>query len=485
MLIRRCALIACLVILTVAVAPRSRAQGPQRCFRDVPGVNACIEGRLLQSWQQNGELPVFGYPLTSAAPELNRDTNQTYTTQWFQRNRFELHPENQPPYDVLLGRLGDDRLRQLGRNWQDLPGDTTQIVGCQFFRETQFNLCNRDPETGVQTGFLTYWRTHGLQDPRLDAYGRSLALFGLPLTRPRMETNANGDTVLTQWFERARFEYHPNTPTPGALGAKVLLGLLGTEVRTGTATPPPPPGPTTPTPTTAPAPGVSTYQVINAYPHDPAAWTQGLVYVDGQLYEGTGGNGASTLRRVDLETGNIVQSYALPDEYFGEGITIVGERVMQLTWQSQVGFVYARDSFALLDTFRYPTEGWGLTYDGQQLIMSDGTATLRFLDPESFAEVGRIDVTDNGQAVHHLNELEYVRGEIYANVWNTDRIARIAPATGNVVGWIDLSGLLQAEDRRAPVDVLNGIAYDARQDRLFVTGKLWPRLFEIKLLPSP
>ncbi|HSH78274.1 MAG TPA: glutaminyl-peptide cyclotransferase, partial [Herpetosiphonaceae bacterium] len=233
-----------------------------------------------------------------------------------------------------------------------------------------------------------------------------------------------------------------------------------------------------------PAPGRSTYQVINAYPHDPAAWTQGLVYADGQLYEGTGRNGESTLRRVDLETGNVVQRYALPDEYFGEGITIVGERVIQLTWQSRVGFVYDRDSFALLDTFSYPGEGWGLTHDGQQLIMSDGTATLRFLDPESFAEVGRIEVTDHGQAVHHLNELEYVGGEIYANVWQTDRIARIAPATGNVVGWIDLSGLLQAEDRRAPVDVLNGIAYDERQDRLFVTGKLWPRLFEIKLLPS-
>jgi glutamine cyclotransferase len=295
-----------------------------------------------------------------------------------------------------------------------------------------------------------------------------------------MEINANGDTVLTQWFERARFEYHPKNPEPFT----VLLGLLGTEVRAGTATRPPSPGPMTPTPTTAPVPEHSTYQVINAYPHDPTAWTQGLVYVDGQLYEGTGGNGASTLRRVDLETGNILQSYALPDEYFGEGITVLGERVIQLTWQSRVGFVYARDSFALLDTFSYPGEGWGLTHDGQQLIMSDGTATLRFLDPETFAEVGRITVTDNGQAVHNLNELEYVRGEIYANVWQGDRIARIAPATGNVVGWIDLTGLLQAEDRRAPVDVLNGIAYDARQDRLFVTGKLWPRLFEIKLLPS-
>ncbi|HSH82544.1 MAG TPA: glutaminyl-peptide cyclotransferase, partial [Herpetosiphonaceae bacterium] len=298
MLIRRRVLLACLVVLTVAVAPGSRAQGPQRCFRDVPGINACIEGRLLPYWHQHGELPVFGYPLTNAAPELNRDTNQTYTTQWFQRNRLEVHPEHQPPYDVLLGRLGDDRLRQLGRKWQEQPGDTTQIAGCQFFRETQFNLCNRDPETGAQTGFLTYWRTHGLQDPRLDAYGRSLALFGLPLSRPRMETNANGDTVLTQWFERARFEYHPNTPDPGAPGTKVLLGLLGTEVRAGTATPPPPPGPATPTPTTAPAPGRSTYQVINAYPHDPAAWTQGLVYADGQLYEGTGRNGESTLRRV-------------------------------------------------------------------------------------------------------------------------------------------------------------------------------------------
>jgi len=189
------------------------------------------------------------------------------------------------------------------------------------------------------------------------------------------------------------------------------------------------------------------------------------------------------LRRVELETGKVLQIRQLPDPFFGEGITIFGERIVQLTWQSGVGFVYDKDSFEPLAEFQYPTEGWGITHDGKRLIMSDGSSTLRFLDPETLGEIGRIEVCDEDGPVTRLNELEVVRGEIYANVWQTNRIARIAPHTGDVVGWIDLAGILSAEDRSEPVDVLNGIAYDAENDRLFVTGKLWPRLFEIELVP--
>ncbi|MDQ5852108.1 MAG: glutaminyl-peptide cyclotransferase [Chloroflexota bacterium] len=227
-----------------------------------------------------------------------------------------------------------------------------------------------------------------------------------------------------------------------------------------------------------------TYRVVNTYPHDPNAWTQGLIFENGFLYEGTGINGQSTLRRVTLETGEIVQGYTLPSEYYGEGITMYGDKIIQLTLYSQVGFVYDKDTFTLLRQFNYPTEGWGLTHDGQRLIMSDGTSTLYYLDPETFKEIGRIEVADNGQPVADLNELEYIGGEIYANVWQTDRIARIAPETGHVIGWIDLAGILSPEDRGEAVDVLNGIAYDDENDRLFVTGKLWPRLFEIELIPQ-
>ncbi len=226
-----------------------------------------------------------------------------------------------------------------------------------------------------------------------------------------------------------------------------------------------------------------TYQIVNAYPHDRNAFTQGLVFEGGVLYEGTGRHGYSSLRRVELKSGRVLQIHELPNRFFGEGITVLGERIIQLTWRSGVGFVYDKSSFELLEEFRYPTEGWGLTHDGQRLIMSDGTSALHFLDPETFEEVGRIEVRDGDEPVTRLNELEYVRGEIYANVWQTDRIARIAPDTGEVMGWIELAGLLSAEDRAQPVDVLNGIAYDAANDRLFVTGKLWPRLFEIELLP--
>jgi glutamine cyclotransferase len=227
---------------------------------------------------------------------------------------------------------------------------------------------------------------------------------------------------------------------------------------------------------------IYTYSIVNTYPHDPDAFTQGLVFEDGVLYEGTGLYGQSTLRRVELETGDVLQILELSDEFFGEGITVYGDKIIQLTWQSNVGFVYDKNSFDLLQQFNYSTEGWGITHDGERLIMSDGTSKLHFLDPQTFEEIGQLAVFDDNGPVTRLNELEYVQGEIYANVWQTDRIARISPATGRVVGWIDLEGILTAEDRSEPVDVLNGVAYDADTDRLFVTGKLWPKLFEIDLI---
>jgi glutamine cyclotransferase len=227
---------------------------------------------------------------------------------------------------------------------------------------------------------------------------------------------------------------------------------------------------------------VATYRIVNTYPHDPSAFTQGLFFVDGFLYEGTGLRGHSSLRKVDLKTGNILRVRQLPAQLFGEGITIYGNRVIQLTWRARVGLVYDRKTFQLLDTFTYPTEGWGITHDDRSLIMSDGTSTLYFLDPQTFQEVHRLTVHTRDGPVSRLNELEYVQGEIYANVWQTDRIARISPATGEVLGWIDLEGLLGPEDRKRRIDVLNGIAYDVKNDRLFVTGKLWPKLFEIELI---
>lgn len=225
------------------------------------------------------------------------------------------------------------------------------------------------------------------------------------------------------------------------------------------------------------------YRVIHVYPHDPQAYTQGLIFQDGHLYESTGLNGRSSLRMVDLQTGRVLQRVAVPDQYFAEGLAAWGGTLIQLTWQSQMAFVYDPFSFRLLRTFRYKGEGWGLTQDGKSLILSDGSATLRFLDPRTFQEVRRIVVEDHGSPVTQLNELEFVHGQIYANVWHSDHIARISSATGSVLGWIDLTGLLprgQVSDREA---VLNGIAYDPTGDRLFVTGKLWPSLFEIKIVP--
>ncbi len=226
-----------------------------------------------------------------------------------------------------------------------------------------------------------------------------------------------------------------------------------------------------------------TYRVLETYPHDPQAWTQGLVYREGVLYEGTGLRGRSSLRVVELETGEVLQLKPLPNAYFGEGIAILDEQVYQLTWQSNVGLIYELATFEQVGQFSYPTEGWGLTHDGAQLIMSDGTATLHFLDPADLSEVRQVTVHDASGPVFRLNELEYMYGEVWANVWMTDYVVRIDPQDGTVVGWIDLSGLLSPEDVTGQVDVLNGIAYDADGDRIFVTGKLWPKLFEIEVVP--
>jgi glutamine cyclotransferase len=226
------------------------------------------------------------------------------------------------------------------------------------------------------------------------------------------------------------------------------------------------------------------YQVVHVYPHDPTAFTQGLEFRAGFLYEGTGLEGRSTLRKVKLETGEVLEQISLAPEFFGEGITVVNQQIIELTWRSQIGFVYDQSSFRRLRSFNYPGEGWGLTNDGAQIYMSDGTAQIRCWDAGSLLEKRRFTVRDAGRPVPLLNELEYVRGEIYANVWQSDRIVRFSPVDGKVLGWIDLTGLLSAADRAEQVDVLNGIAYDALGDRLFVTGKLWPKLFEIRVIPK-
>ena len=234
----------------------------------------------------------------------------------------------------------------------------------------------------------------------------------------------------------------------------------------------------------APAHAADTYQVVHTYPHDAQAYTQGLIYLDGHLYESTGLMGRSSLREEDLDTGRILQFKDVSSQYFAEGLTNWGNTLVQLTWQDHLALVYDRASFRFLRTLPYTGEGWGLTQDGKSLILSDGTANLRFLDPETFRLVRQVSVTDHGKPVTQINELEYIHGQVYANIWHTDRIARISPATGKVLGWIDLSGILPASQRTDPEAVLNGIAYDAQHDRLFVTGKLWPKLFEIKVIPE-
>jgi glutamine cyclotransferase len=228
---------------------------------------------------------------------------------------------------------------------------------------------------------------------------------------------------------------------------------------------------------------IETCRIVNTYPHDSQAFTQGLVFDDGILYESTGLHGRSSVRKVDLKTGGVLQIHKLPPQLFGEGITVFGDRLIQLTWRSGVGFVYDKRSFRLLDEFRYHGEGWGLTHDGKRLIMSDGTATLRFLDPETYGEVGHLAVFDGNGPVAGLNELEYVRGEVFANVWPTSRIVRIDAATGRILAWIDLDPVWRRNAAFDPDAVLNGIAHEPRSGRLFVTGKLWPNLYEIKVVP--
>ncbi len=226
------------------------------------------------------------------------------------------------------------------------------------------------------------------------------------------------------------------------------------------------------------------YRVVQVYPHDPAAFTQGLLYHDGFLYESTGLQGQSSLRKVELETGRVLQRFDLSGQYFAEGLALVGDRLYQLTWQSRLGFVYDLRTFAVQRLFNYRGEGWGLTHDGASLVLSDGTNRLRYFHPETFDPQREVEVFDGQRPLTLLNELEYIDGEVWANIWQSERVARINPSTGQVLGWIDLSGLLSAEDRRRPVDVLNGIAYDPQGRRLFVTGKLWPKLFEIQLVQS-
>ncbi len=268
------------------------------------------------------------------------------------------------------------------------------------------------------------------------------------------------------------------SPTPGSVPSPIPTSLPSLAPRF------------TPSPISDPAADPSgqelvpiyTYRIVNTYPHDRDAFTQGLVFADGVLYEGTGRRGYSTLRQVDLESGQVQKLRVLPEQYFGEGIALSGDHIFQLTWQSKIGFIYDRASLELLGSFEYPSEGWGLTYNGQSLIMSDGTPTLHFLDPESQQETGQVQVTYLGEPVRALNELEFVQGEVYANVWKTNAVVRIAPKTGEVTGVIDLAGLLSPDDLSQPVDVLNGIAYDEENDRLFVTGKLWPKIFEIELI---
>ncbi len=290
------------------------------------------------------------------------------------------------------------------------------------------------------------------------------------------------------------------TPAPEGEGAPVVEGEPlppaegeGTEAAEGEGAPdgeaetlPPSEGEGAPDGEPIPSNAFNySYEVVAVYPHATDAFTQGLQYRDGWLYEGTGlRGGRSSLRLVDLHSGAVVQQINLADEFFGEGICLVGDRVWQLTWTSRRGFIYDVGTFQPLDNFTYTTEGWGLTHDGERFIRSDGSATLTFHATEGFTPLGTVEVTQNGAPVQRLNELEYIEGEVWANVWLTDDIVRIDPAAGEVLGRISLAGLLTPFEA-ARADVLNGIAYDADNNRIFVTGKLWPKLFEIRLVPLP
>lgn len=239
-----------------------------------------------------------------------------------------------------------------------------------------------------------------------------------------------------------------------------------------------------PAASTPPEPVLYTYDVVATWPHDRDAFTQGLVYLDGVLFESTGNYGESVMRRVDLKTGRVLQNVPLGPHYFGEGMTILNHKAYQITWKNHVGFVYNVETLKVEKEFPFEGEGWGLTTDGKWLILSNGTDELRFLDPENFRLVKTVHVTSHGSPVKNINELEYIKGEIFANIWQTNWLVRIDPATGALLGTVSLSHLLAPEDYTPSTDVLNGIAYDAARDRLFVTGKKWPKLFEIRLRPA-
>jgi glutaminyl-peptide cyclotransferase len=268
------------------------------------------------------------------------------------------------------------------------------------------------------------------------------------------------------------------------------FALAGNGCGTGAETPRAS-GAATPTPATTPAAAptgaadakapIYGFEVVNSWPHDRRAFTQGLIFHDGALVESTGQYGESTLRRVDLKTGRVLKQVEVPPQFFGEGLALMNGKLYQLTWQGKRGFVYDAATFEKQGEFRYDGEGWGLTHDGQSLILSDGTNQLRFIDPQTFRVTRTVGVFDGGRPLRDLNELEYVRGEIYANIWHDDRIVRLDPKTGRVLGWIDLRGIIPRSELDDEEAVLNGIAYDEVGDRLFVTGKLWPKLFEIKV----
>lgn len=255
--------------------------------------------------------------------------------------------------------------------------------------------------------------------------------------------------------------------TGGGVRQEVANASVGTQART---TPVPP--------QQVPVYG---YEVVNSWPHDPHAFTQGLIYRDGTLFESTGLTGQSSLRRVELKTGKVLKKVDVPAQYFAEGMTLLGGKIYQLTWRSKRGFIYDPETFDKIGEFPFDGEGWGLTDDGQNLILSDGTNEIRFIDPATFRIVRSIKVYERNQPLRELNELEYIKGEIYANIWHSDRIVRIDPQTGSILGWIDLKNLIPGDQLSDAEAVLNGIAYDKDGDRLFVTGKLWPKLFEIRL----
>lgn len=289
-------------------------------------------------------------------------------------------------------------------------------------------------------------------------------------------------TVSARQTGRATPKTKP-TKWPALLGIVAIVAGSGFGLSRVLHTAPVPTAPATAQ--VAPAPVIAQkldWKVQGVYPHDPNAFTQGLLWQNGGFYEGTGIEGKSSLRRVEFPSGKVLQKRELPKEVFGEGVALAGDKLVQLTWRSNLGYVYDRATFDLLKKFTYTNEGWGLTYDGHNLIQSDGTSTLTYLDPQSYQPVRQLKVTMNGQGLKNLNELEWIEGKIWANVWQTDLIVRIDPATGQVNSFLDLAGLLPKKWRTGNEDVLNGIAYDPDKKRLFVTGKQWPRLFEIKVM---